>query len=189
MPLPKEEHYTLADALTWDENERIELIDGVPYMMAPPVREHQRILMELARQIGNYLAGKKCEVYPAPFAVRLFEQASDEPRNVNTMVEPDISVVCDPDKLDKIGCRGAPDFIVEILSPSTQRHDRLTKYNLYQQAGVREYWIVDPELQTVQVFVLEDRHFQAFEFYNADAVADVKALPGCRISLSDVFGI
>lgn len=188
MPLPMEERYTLADALTWDESERIELIDGVPYMMAPPVREHQRILMELARQIGNYLTEKKCEVYPAPFAVRLFEQADEDPRNVNTMVEPDISVVCDPDKLDKIGCKGAPDFIVEILSPSSLRHDRLTKFNLYQQAGVREYWIVDPDSQTIQVFVLEDGRFQAVEFYNADAVADVNVLPECHISLSNVFG-
>ena len=103
------------------------------------------------------------------------------------MVEPDISVVCDSDKLDKIGCKGAPDFIVEILSPSSLRHDRVTKFNLYQEAGVREYWIVDPESQTVQVFLLKDGHFRAVELYNADAVAEVIVLPGCRISLSDVF--
>ena len=187
MPLPMEERYTLADALTWDENERVELIYGVPYMMSPPIRVHQEILMELVVQIRTYLSGKKCRVYPAPFAVRLFESNGDHPQNVDTMVEPDISVVCDSDKLDKIGCKGAPDFVVEILSPSSLRHDRVTKFNLYQEAGVREYWIVDPESQTVQVFLLKDGHFRAVELYNADAVAEVIVLPGCRISLSDVF--
>ena len=187
MPLPMEERYTLADALTWDERERIELIFGIPVLMIPPLRIHQKILMTLARKIGLFLEGKKCEVYQAPFAVRLFEQSGDFPEQVDTMVEPDLSVVCDPDKLDDIGCKGAPDFIVEVLSPSTKRHDRVTKFNLYQQAGVGEYWIVDPESQTVQVFVLEDGHFRAVELYNADAVAEVNVLPGCIISLSDVF--
>ena len=139
MSLSSSDHYTLADALTWDEQDRIELIDGAPVMMAPPSRAHQRISMELSRQLANYLEGKRCQVYPAPFAVRLFEQAGDRPQDVDTLVEPDISVVCDRNKLDDMGCKGAPDLIVEILSPSTQRHDRLVKYNLYQRAGVREY--------------------------------------------------
>ena len=187
MPLPLEKRYTLADALSWDENERIELIDGVPVFMAPPTRAHQEILMEMAGQIRDYLKGKKCRVYPAPFAVRLFEQAGDQPGNVDTLVEPDISVVCDPDKLDDIGCKGAPDFVIEILSPSTQRHDRLTKFNLYQQAGVREYWIVDPLSKVVQVFLLEGGTFRAAEVYTAEATAEVSVLPGCLISLPDVF--
>ena len=117
MPLPKEDHYTLADVLTWDEQERIELIDGAPVMMAPPSRAHQKISGELGRQLGNYLDGKKCEVYAAPFAVRLFEKSGDRPENVDTLVEPDLSVVCDPDKLDDVGCKGAPDLIIEVLSP------------------------------------------------------------------------
>ena len=187
MPLPLEKRYTLADALSWDENERIELIDGVPVFMAPPTRAHQEILGALYLQIGIYLRDKKCRVYPAPFAVRLFEQAGDQPGNVDTLVEPDISVVCDPDKLDDIGCKGAPDFVIEILSPSTQRHDRLTKFNLYQQAGVREYWIVDPLSKVVQVFLLEGGTFRAAEVYTAEATAEVSVLPGCLISLPDVF--
>jgi Uma2 family endonuclease len=187
MPLPKEERYTLADALTWDESERIELICGVPYMMSPPVRVHQEILTALVLQIGNYLNGKKCRVYPAPFAVRLFEKKEDHPGNVDTLVEPDISVVCDPDKLDDIGCKGAPDLVIEILSPSTQRHDRVTKFNLYQEAGVREYWIVDPLSKTVQVYVLENGIFRAVESYAAEDVAEVRVLPGCTVTLSDVF--
>lgn len=95
----------------------------------------------MATQLNNYLSGKKCEVYAAPFAVRPFERDGDDPENVDTMVEPDITVVCDPSKLGDIGCKGAPDLVMEILSPSTQRHDKLTKFNLYQWAGVREYWI------------------------------------------------
>ena len=103
------------------------------------------------------------------------------------MVEPDISVVCDSDKLDEIGCKGAPDLIIEILSPSTQRHDRVTKFNLYQEAGVREYWIVDPMSRTVQVYVLENGLFRVVESYSAEDEAEVRVLSGCIVSLRDVF--
>ena len=176
MPLPKEDHYTLADVLTWNEQERIELIDGAPVMMAPPSRAHQKISGELGRQLGNYLDGKKCEVYAAPFAVRLFEKSGDRPENVDTLVEP-----------DDVGCKGAPDLIIEVLSPSTQRHDRLVKYNLYQRAGVREYWIVDPTAKSVQTFVLEDGHYTAASFGSPDDVLKVSVLDGCFIELSKVF--
>ena len=187
MPLPKEERYTLADVLTWDEQERAELIDGALVMMAPPSRIHQKITAELGRQLGNYLEGKKCEVYAAPFAVRLFEKAGDRPEDVDTLVEPDLSVICDPGKLDDMGCKGAPDLIIEILSPSTQRHDRLTKYNLYQRAGVREYWIVDPAARSIQSFVLEDGHYTAAGFGSPGDVLKVNVLEGCFIELSKVF--
>ncbi|MDR1618206.1 MAG: Uma2 family endonuclease, partial [Treponema sp.] len=126
MPLVKEQpYYTYADFLDWDEGERCEIIDGEAYMMSAPSRIHQRISMALSAMLYNYLEGKTCEVYPAPFAVRLFpaEDLSDD-----TVVEPDISVVCDPSKLDDRGCNGAPDFIIEIISPSTARYDRLVKF-------------------------------------------------------------
>ena len=187
MPLPQEKRYTLADALTWDESERIELIDGYPVMMAPPARRHQETLMELSAQLHAYLKGKKCKVYPAPFAVRLFEQVGDRPEDVDTMVEPDISVVCDPGKLDDIGCKGAPDLVIEILSPTTQRHDRVTKFNLYLQAGVREYWIVDPAGKSVQVFVLDDGRYVAKDFGTAADTVKVSVLEDCTIDLSQVF--
>lgn len=187
MPLPKEERYTLADVLAWDERERVELIEGAPVMMAPPSRAHQKISGELARQLGNYLEGKKCEVYAAPFAVRLFEHIGDQPEAVDTLVEPDITVVCDPGKLDDMGCKGAPDLIIEVLSPSTQRHDRLTKYNLYERAGVREYWIVSPEERTVQVSLLEGGRYRVREVYAAGDVAKVNVLEGCFLELSRVF--
>ncbi len=188
MPLPaKKLRYTFADCLTWDEDERIEVINGEVIMMAPPTRLHQEISGEIFRQLANYLEGKKCKVYHAPFGVRLFEKAGDTPDDVDTMVEPDISVVCDRGKLDKHGCKGAPDLIVEILSPSTMRHDRLVKLNLYQRAGVREYWIADPENKTIQVFTLDNGLLLPQEVYGAEDVAKVNVLEGCFIELSKVF--
>ena len=189
MPLPaKTERFMFADYLTLDEDERIEIIGGEAFMMAPPSRIHQEICFEIGRQLGNYLEGKRCKVYPAPFGVRLFEQDGDSPENVDTVVEPDISVVCDRSKLDKHGCKGAPDLIVEVLSPSTQRHDQLVKLNLYQRAGVREYWIVDPENRTVRVMVQAgDGTLQIHEVYRREDVAKVNVLDGCFIELSKVF--
>ncbi|NCE64151.1 Uma2 family endonuclease [Pseudoflavonifractor sp. 524-17] len=187
MPLPQENRYTMAQAMTWDEGDRIELIDGSPVMMAPPTRAHQRAVAALIAQLYDYLKEKKCEVYPAPFAVRLFELDGDRPEDVDTLVEPDISVVCDPSKLDDIGCKGAPDLIMEILSPSTIRHDRFTKFNLYQRAGVREYWIIDAANQSAQVFVLEDGRYAAKDFGAAGDTLQVNVLENCAIDLSQVF--
>lgn len=188
MALPAEkERYTFADVLTWDESERIELIDGAAVMMAPPSRVHQEICMELARQLANFLEGKKCRVYPAPFGVRLFEKDGDRPEDVDTMVEPDISVVCDKNKLDDAGCRGAPDLVIEVLSPSSLRHDRLVKLELYQRAGVREYWVADPEYSAVQVFLLDGGLLRLHEDYGRSDVAKVNVLEGCFIELNKVF--
>lgn len=189
MALPTEKaQYTFADCLTWDENELIEIIDGKAFMMATPSRIHQKISGELFRQLANYLEGKKCEVYAAPFSVRLFEQNGDRPDDVDTVVEPDISVVCDRNKLDIHGCKGAPDLIVEILSPSSLRHDRLVKLNLYQRAGVREYWIVDPENRSVTVFLPDSiGSFRLHEDYGREDVAKVNVLDGCFIELNKVF--
>lgn len=187
MALPQEKSYTLADALAWGEQDHIELIYGTPVMMAPPVRIHQKIVSEINRQLGNYLKGKKCEVYPAPFAVRLFEREGDNPYDADTLVEPDISVVCDPAKLDDIGCKGAPDLIIEILSPSSLRHDKVTKFNLYQRAGVREYWIVDPAGKSIQSFLLENRHYIAQDFAAAEGSMKVTVLEDCVLDLSQIF--
>ena len=188
MALPEEKpRYTFADVLTWEEKERIEIINGEAFMMATPSRIHQGIVAELTRQFGNYLEGKQCRVYPAPFAVRLFEREGDSPDDVDTMVEPDLSIVCDKNKLDQRGCKGAPDMVIEILSPSSLRHDRLVKLNLYQRAGVREYWIVSPDEQTVQVFLLRDGSLQLHEVYDRQGVAKVNVLDGCFIELSKVF--
>lgn len=189
MALPAERvRYTFADCLAWDEDTHIEIINGEAFMMATPSSRHQEILMELARQLANFLEGKQCRVYPAPFGVRLFEQDNDRPEDVNTVVEPDLSVVCDRDKIDIHGCKGAPDLIMEVLSPSTRRHDRLVKLNLYQRAGVKEYWIVDPETKSVQVFLPDTTgSFRIHEDYGQEDVAKVHALNGCFIELSKVF--
>ena len=181
-------HYSFADALTWEENERIEIIDGEAVMMAPPVRIHQEISGELFRQLANFLEGKQCRVYPAPFGVRLFARDGDGPEDVDTLVEPDISVVCDRSKLDQHGCKGAPEMVIEILSPSTLRHDRLVKLNLYDQAGVLEYWIVDPQNRAVQVFRRDGgAALRICEEYGHTQVAKVSVLDGCFLELSKVF--
>lgn len=188
MALPAEEmRYTFADYLTWDEDDHIELIYGYPYMMSPPLRIHPKVSGALFRQLANYLDGKKCEVYSAPFGVRLFEEEGDRPEDVNTIVEPDLAVVCDRNKLDDYGCKGAPDLIIEILSPSSRRHDRIVKLDLYQRAGVREYWVVNPEDRTVQVMLLKDSYLLPVEDYGREDMAKVNILEDCTIDLSKVF--
>ena len=185
--MEENKRYTFSDYLAWPENERIELIDGIPVKIAPPCRAHQAASLSLAAQLYYFLDGKPCKVYAAPFAVRLFEKATDAPEDVDTVVEPDISVICDPDKLDVHGCKGTPDLVIEILSPSTQRHDRVTKFNLYQRAGVKEYWMVNIEDKTIQVFVLAEGILRPIESYGKDELAKSRVLAGCEINLTKVF--
>ncbi len=156
----EEDYYNLP------ENVRAELIDGRIYYIAAPSRVHQRILGFLFNHIANYINSKdgSCEVYPAPFAVKLF---SENDRNV---VEPDISVICDPNKLTDQGCTGAPDWIVEIVSPSNSSHDYILKLNLYAHAGVREYWIVNPLSMKIFVYHLEETDFNADSYTFQDKV-------------------
>ncbi|MDR3201280.1 MAG: Uma2 family endonuclease, partial [Spirochaetales bacterium] len=144
--------YTYADFLEWPDDLRAEIIDGQVFMMAPPLDYHQLISMELCYRIRSFLDGKPCKVFSAPYSVRLFPRAD---KTDDTVVEPDIVVICDQSKRDKYGCNGAPDMIIEILSPSTSRHDQLVKYNKYLKAGVKEYWMVNPETKGVQVCILE----------------------------------
>ena len=184
----KEESYSYADLLAWeDDPSRYELYDGQPVALASPSDIHQRISMSLSVQLGGYLLGKKCRVYAAPFDVRLFEEKSDSPQSVKTVLQPDLSVVCDPDKVDRHGIHGAPDMVIEILSPATARSDRIVKYDLYQQAGVREYWIVDPETRTVSVHTLEDGAYYSAVVYTAGMSVPVGILEDCTIDLSQVF--
>ena len=150
MPLPKSNTYTIDDIYALPEGQRAELIDGQIYDMAPPSPMHQELVMELSATLRDYIKknGGPCKVYPAPFAVFL----NEDDRNY---VEPDISVICDSSKVDNRGYQGAPDFIIEIVSPSSQRMDYLTKLFKYSTAGVREYWIVNPLQRTVQVYSFE----------------------------------
>ena len=150
MPLPKSNTYTIDDIYALPEGQRAELIDGQIYDMAPPSPMHQELVMELSATLRDYIKknGGPCKVYPAPFAVFL----NEDDRNY---VEPDISVICDSSKVDNRGYQGAQDFIIEIVSPSSQRMDYLTKLFKYRTAGVREYWIVNPLQRTVQVYSFE----------------------------------
>ncbi len=146
-----------ADMFTLPENERWELIDGVLYNMTPaPSREHQEITMALLLALGNFLAGSPCRVFPAPFNVRL-PKPHEDGLSSSTAVQPDISVVCDRRKLDKDGCVGNPDLVIEILSPTTRKKDLNQKHHTYEQSGVPEYWVVWPETQTVMVFLLNEQ--------------------------------
>ncbi len=151
MPQLNEKIYTAEDYWNLPEGERAELIEGQLYAMAPPSRIHQDITYQLGRLIGNHIALKKgsCKVYPAPFAVNL--NADD-----SAYIEPDISVICDLNKLTDRGCNGAPDFIIEVVSPSSRKHDYSTKNALYSNAGVREYWIVDPDRERTTVYRYEE---------------------------------
>ena len=155
------------------------------------MRQHYVTLNMHGNTVVTYMAqyskGKNCEVFSVPFGVLLFEKDGDSPENVDTLVEPDISVICDRDKLDRYGCKGAPDLIVEILSPSTQRRDRLIKLELYQRAGVREYWLVSPEEQTVQVLLFTNGLLLPRELYKKGDVAKVNVLEGCFLELEKVF--
>lgn len=151
MPLLREQRYTVEDYWNLPEGERAELIDGKLYAMAPPSRIHQGIVYQLGRVIGNHIAmnNGSCQVYPAPFAVNLNEDDS-------IYVEPDLSIICDKNKLTDRGCTGAPDFIVEVVSPSSRTMDYIIKTGKYALAGVREYWIVDPLKKCTTIYRFEE---------------------------------
>ena len=151
MQALKKAKYTVDDIYALPDGERAELIDGDMYMMSPPGLTHQRIVSQLIKQIGNYIDSHhgECEVFPAPFAVFLNADS-------HTYVEPDLSIICDKNKLDDRGCNGAPDWVIEIVSPSSQRMDQLIKLIKYRETGVREYWIVNPEKETVLTYFFED---------------------------------
>lgn len=155
----KEETYTIEDIYALPEGERAELIDGEIYDMAPPNRRHQKILNFINTEINLYIRKNngECEIYPSPFAVFL----NEDERNY---VEPDISVICDQSKLDDKGCNGAPDWIVEIVSPSSRQMDYYKKLFKYRTAGVREYWVVDPERQFVTVYNFEKDNMEEYSF-------------------------
>jgi len=184
--LPKEDRlFTYAEYKDWElkEGERFELIYGEAFAMAGANERHQAILGELFSQLHVFLRGKPCKVYPAPFDVRLFykEDESDD-----TVVQPDILVICDEKKRGQEGCRGAPDLVVEILSPSNTAIEMERKLKLYQKAGVKEYWVVDPENQGLTAFQFQKKVISMKTYGSADSVP-VAVLPGLIISLEQAF--
>lgn len=180
--------YNYADYLNWPENEKWEIIDGVPYNMTPaPSRRHQKISGALFNRLYNYLEGKPCEVYSAPFDVRL-PVSNETDEQIQTVVQPDLVVVCDPSKLDERGCKGAPDLVVEILSPLTAKKDLREKFFLYERVGVKEYWIVHPAEKTISVFKLEEElKYGRAEIYSEEDKLTTEILAGLQIDLSSVF--
>lgn len=182
--------YTYADYLTWQVCERLELIKGHIFKMSPaPMRYHQELSGALYREFSSYLKKKPCKVFSAPFDVRLpktkDEQCDDQ---IYTVVQPDIVVVCDKTKLDRKGCLGAPDLIVEVLSPSTAAKDVKDKFEMYETSGVREYWIVHPEEAILQVFRLDDHQkYQLVRIYTREDVINVGIFEDFSIDLRDIF--
>lgn len=180
MPLPKQHTYTSEDYWNLPDGERAELIDGQLYNMAPPSRIHQELVMELSATIRQHIKSQSgsCKVYPAPFAVNL--NADDK-----TYVEPDISVICDKNKLTDRGCSGAPDLVIEVVSPSSSRMDYIIKLNLYMAAGVREYWIVDPLRQRTIVYHLESGDAPTIFAFNQPI--SVGIFPDLAICITDLI--
>ena len=180
MPLPKEQTYTSKDYWNLPESRRAELIGGQLYDVAPPSFKHQKLISQLSYQFNDYIKQNKgnCEVIPAPFAVNLDADDRD-------WVEPDISVICDKNKLTERGCSGAPDLIVEVVSPSSRRMDYSIKNALYSQGGVREYWIVDPEKERSTVY-----HYEADDaptIYTFTQAVPVGIFAGLSINIADLL--
>ncbi|MDR2478539.1 MAG: Uma2 family endonuclease [Treponema sp.] len=178
--------WTYADYKAWElaPGERYEIIYGEAYAMSAPNTRHQAMLMELASQIHSYLRGKTCKVYPAPFDVRLFFTGDESD---DTVVQPDISVICDEKKRGPEGCRGAPDFVAEILSPSNTASEMQTKFDLYRQAGVREYWVMDGDKKRLHAYRFVDEKIASFASYGAADNAPVGIFSDLTIALEPVF--
>ena len=182
--------YTYGDYKNWPDDERWELIDGTAWNMSPaPSRFHQGYLIGFIVQIGPFLEGHPCTMYAAPFDVLLPDRAGQDEDDVVTVVQPDISVICNPGKLTDKGCTGAPDWIIEILSPYTSKKDMTVKFDLYQRHRVREYWIVDPGNRYIHVYLLNEdgRYPEDPEVYLKDAVVPCTVLEGLSIDLPRVF--
>jgi len=183
-----EKKFTYGDYVTWPENERWELIDGEAYDMTPsPKRIHQKVSGAFFAILWNYLKGKTCEVYDAPFDVRL-PKGKEKSEEIDSVVQPDIVVICDPKKLDDAGCRGAPDLIVEILSPGTAAKDIIKKRDLYERHKVKEYWLVHPTDKIVTVYIYKPgKGYGKPAVYCSEDKLVPYIFPDLTIDLKDVF--
>ncbi len=180
---------TYGDYLMWPDEERWEIINGVPYDMSPaPSTRHQRILGELFVQIHSFFPERAdCEVFIAPFDIRLPE-GNEADEAITNVVQPDLAIVCEPSKIDDRGCRGAPDWIIEILSPGTAAKDFTTKRSLYERKGVREYWLVHPEDRIITLFILDpEGAFRAPVFHEGKGELSAGIFPDLKIDLDTIF--
>ncbi len=191
MPLPKIEPgkiYTYADYLTWPDDEHWELIEGIPYNISPaPLIRHQEILLEIASILHGNLKGKPCKAFVSPVDVRLKNDIHAVNKETYSVVQPDLVVVCDKNKVDEKGIVDAPDICIEILSESTSYKDEGDKYKLYEKHGVKEYWIVNPVIESISVFKHNGRCFEKPVFYKNEEILESAVLPELQIRLADVF--
>ena len=180
--------YSYADYLTWRFTEYVELIKGkVMRKMAAPTTYHQKVVGNLHLTLVNHLRRNACKVFLGPFDVRLLESTGNGDAQIKTVVQPDLCVVCDPTKIDKRGCLGAPDWVIEVISPKTARLDTTVKAALYAENGVREYWIVYPTEQIVQTYVLEGEAFTQSGAYGEPGLIPSLVLPEMSLEWADVF--
>ncbi len=183
--------YSYADYLTWQLDEMVELIKGKISLMSPaPNLGHQRIERNLIIDIGSYLRGKKCQLFLAPFDVRLYERKKSllASQDIYSVVQPDVCVVCNPDFLDKQGCNGAPDWIIEILSKGNSKKEMQVKFALYQESGVHEYWIVYPNDFAIHQFILdENKNYQLNAMFTDDDVITPSLFPDLKLDLTQIF--
>ncbi|HUX47395.1 MAG TPA: Uma2 family endonuclease [Desulfosporosinus sp.] len=188
MPLHQEnKKYTFADYLTWPENERWEIIDGVPSMQAAPTWQHQAISRELLTQFNNYLKDKPCQVFASPFDLRLPE-TNEKDEETTFVVQPDILVICDNEGLKGTGYYGTPTLVIEISSPSTARSDKVWKFNRYEKAGVKEYWIVEPDGKFISVFtLLPNNRYGRPDSYTETDMVEVSVFPSFIVDLKPIF--
>jgi Uma2 family endonuclease len=183
--------YSYADYLTWRLEESVELIKGKIMAMSPaPSRKHQTVITNLGGELYQYFHKKSCSLFYAPFDIKLYDRRKSllQDREVFSVVQPDICVICDKDKLTEQGCDGAPDWIIEVLSPGNSRKEVRLKYDLYEESGVTEYWLVFPYEQIVQQFVLDDNgKYQLRALYPGNETASPHLFPDLQIDLNDVF--
>lgn len=179
--------YTYADYLTWRFDEMVELIKGKLFINSPaPAERHQMIASNLHRDISNHFRKHQCRSYFAPFDVRLIKnKASDN--EITTVVQPDICVICDKTKIDTKGCLGAPDLIVEIISPYTAKKDLNEKFNLYEENGVKEYWIVFPDSNALNQYSLEENKYERKDVFVNGQMFNSIVFPSLQINLEDIF--
>jgi Uma2 family endonuclease len=183
--------YTYADYLTWQFEQAVELIKGKIAKMSAPSRRHQKISWRLSGKFYEYFKNNPCEAYTAPFDVRLSNKAKSAKANkdIFTVVQPDICVICDKSKLDDAGCLGAPDLIVEILSPGNSTKEMKIKKELYAESGVQEYWIVDPERETLTRFMLqtEDESYGLAQIFTNVETMTGNIFPDMELNLKALF--
>lgn len=177
--------YTYSDYLLWQFSERVELIKGFIRKMSPaPSLKHQTISQNLNWKIYSFFENHPCSVFVAPFDVRLPIKSS---KKDTTVVQPDLCIICDENKLDDKGCNGAPDLIVEILSPNNSKHDIDTKFNLYQESGVKEYWIVEPEERFVLVYTLQNEEYIGLKPFSEGQIIKSPLFSEMQITVDEVF--